>query len=113
MQEQQPQHGSQPVLTRAAAPSLSRTLSWALVLLLTLAMFVATLTRMAASGPNGALQTANARISGSAADFSPFGTPPKVTAKAAFVFDADLGLTYYAKNADHELPMASTTKIMT
>ena len=113
MQEQQVQRGSRLAATRTADPSLRRTLAWALVLLLSLSMFIATLARMAAGGPNGTLQTANARTSGRAADFSPFGTPPQVTAKAAFVFDADLGLTYYTKNADLKLPMASTTKIMT
>jgi len=113
MQEQQAQHGSRPAPTRTADPSLRQTLSWALVLLLSLSMFVATLARMSAGGPNGTAQTANALTSGRAADFSPFGTPPQVTAKAAFVFDADLGLTYYTKNADLELPMASTTKVMT
>jgi serine-type D-Ala-D-Ala carboxypeptidase (penicillin-binding protein 5/6) len=41
------------------------------------------------------------------------GTAPAITAKAAFVYDADLGFVFYSKNADLELPMASCTKIMT
>ncbi len=36
-----------------------------------------------------------------------------MSAKAAYVFDANLGFAYYTKNADLELPMASCTKIMT
>jgi serine-type D-Ala-D-Ala carboxypeptidase (penicillin-binding protein 5/6) len=41
------------------------------------------------------------------------GTSPAITAKAAFVYDADLGFVFYSKNGDLELPMASCTKIMT
>lgn len=43
----------------------------------------------------------------------PFGAPPDVAAHAAFLFDADTGLTLYAKNQDEELPQASCTKVMT
>jgi D-alanyl-D-alanine carboxypeptidase (penicillin-binding protein 5/6) len=38
---------------------------------------------------------------------------PDVAAVAAYVLDADTGAIYYAKDADEERPMASTTKIMT
>jgi serine-type D-Ala-D-Ala carboxypeptidase (penicillin-binding protein 5/6) len=113
MQQQRAQSGPRSAATRTGDPSVSHTLSWALALLLTLSMFVATLTRMAASGPNGTLQTTTPRTASAASDIAFSGTQPTVTAKAAFVFDADLGLTYYAKNADLELPMASCTKIMT
>src|SRR5207302_2808160 len=41
------------------------------------------------------------------------GPSPNVAAHAAFVYDAGLGLVYYTKNADEELPQASTTKVMT
>jgi serine-type D-Ala-D-Ala carboxypeptidase (penicillin-binding protein 5/6) len=41
------------------------------------------------------------------------GKPPTVTAEAAFVYDPRRGLSYFAKNADMELPQASCTKIMT
>lgn len=43
----------------------------------------------------------------------PFGAEPSVTARAAYLFDADTGLILYAKDADEQLPQASCTKIMT
>ena len=43
----------------------------------------------------------------------PFGAEPSVTARAAFLFDADTGLVLYSKDADEQLPQASCTKIMT
>lgn len=43
----------------------------------------------------------------------PFGTPPTVTAPAAYLIDADTGLVLYSKDADEELPQASCTKVMT
>ena len=36
-----------------------------------------------------------------------------ISAQAAVLIDLDNGRTYYQKNADLQLPMASTTKIMT
>jgi len=39
--------------------------------------------------------------------------PPRITADAAILMDLDTGAVFYARNADEELPMASTTKIMT
>jgi len=41
------------------------------------------------------------------------GTPPAVTAKAAYLLDADTGHTLVNINGQQRLPMASTTKIMT
>lgn len=41
------------------------------------------------------------------------GTPPKVRAAAAFLFDPAHGLIYYQKDADRERSMASTAKVMT
>src|SRR5262249_61674140 len=92
---------------------MPRSLSWVLPLLFSLGMFLATLTRLATAGPNGTLQTVSPRTGSGASDIPSLGAPPKVTARAAFVFDVDLGLTYYTKNSDLELPMASCTKIMT
>ena len=40
-------------------------------------------------------------------------SPPSVTAKAAFLADADTGQELYSLNPDLELPNASTTKIIT
>lgn len=40
------------------------------------------------------------------------GTPPKVQAAAAFLFDPSRDLVYYQKDADVERSMASTAKIM-
>lgn len=39
--------------------------------------------------------------------------PPPVMARAAYLIDLPTGRVLYAKNADHRLPMASTTKITT
>jgi D-alanyl-D-alanine carboxypeptidase (penicillin-binding protein 5/6) len=39
--------------------------------------------------------------------------PPRITAHAAIVMDLESGAVFYARNPDEELPMASTTKIMT
>ncbi len=97
-------------------PSLNqpatRTLSWALFLLLTVIILVWNLSRMAATGPAGSRHTIQLQSFGGAVSFTG-GPPPVVTARAAYVFDADLGFTYYGKSADTELPMASCTKIMT
>jgi serine-type D-Ala-D-Ala carboxypeptidase (penicillin-binding protein 5/6) len=40
-------------------------------------------------------------------------TTPRVTAKGAILVEADTGKVLYSRNADKELEMASTTKIMT
>ena len=39
--------------------------------------------------------------------------PPHITAKAAVIVDMDTGTILYSRNADKQLEMASTTKIMT
>jgi D-alanyl-D-alanine carboxypeptidase (penicillin-binding protein 5/6) len=41
------------------------------------------------------------------------GDPPNITAKAALVMDAETGTVLWERNADDELPPASTTKVMT
>jgi D-alanyl-D-alanine carboxypeptidase (penicillin-binding protein 5/6) len=41
------------------------------------------------------------------------GRPPSVSAEAGFVYEPRFGITYFAKNADMELPQASCTKVMT
>jgi D-alanyl-D-alanine carboxypeptidase (penicillin-binding protein 5/6) len=41
------------------------------------------------------------------------GDPPRVTARAALVMDADSGTVIWEHNADVELPPASTTKVLT
>jgi D-alanyl-D-alanine carboxypeptidase (penicillin-binding protein 5/6) len=50
----------------------------------------------------------------SADELSGFGSAaPAVTSRSAFVMNLDTGKTLYAKDASAQLPMASTTKIMT
>lgn len=39
--------------------------------------------------------------------------PPSVSAQSAVLLEADSGTVIYEKDADHRLPMASTTKLMT
>jgi D-alanyl-D-alanine carboxypeptidase (penicillin-binding protein 5/6) len=41
------------------------------------------------------------------------GDPPNITAKAALVMDVETGTVLWERNADEELPPASTTKVMT
>ena len=102
--EYQQQHRARPPIKYAA--------SWTLFLLVSLIALVGSLSRMAAAGPAGVAHDANPRLLGGAVGFSG-GLPPPVTAPAAFVFDADTGFTYYSKNANEELQMASCTKVMT
>ena len=89
-----------------------RPLPWAAALLLSLGLMVYTLAQIVANGPPGVVQPSVSRALSGAIAFSA-GPQPTVTARAAFVFDPDLGFVYYSKNADVELPMASCTKIMT
>jgi D-alanyl-D-alanine carboxypeptidase len=91
---------------------LRHTISWALFLVVSLGIMAATLSQMSALGEAGRPHLTNALTFGGAVGFTS-GQPPTVTAKAAYVFDANLGRAYYAKDADEELPMASCTKIMT
>lgn len=95
----------------ATSQSPMRAVSWALFLLLTLGALLALVARTAA-GPTAASSRAQALSVGAVAGLT-IGTPPAVTAPAAYVFDADTGFVYYAKDADTERPMASCTKIMT
>src|SRR5437868_5932858 len=72
------------------------------------------LLRLSATGPADVAHTSAWQTSVGADSIGLVsGPPPAVSAKAAYVFDANLGFTYYTKNADLELPMASCTKIMT
>ncbi len=103
MDYRQPQQARRPI---------KYTASWTIFLLLSLIALVGSLSRMAAAGPSGAAHNTTPRLLGGAVGFSS-GLPPQVTAPAAFVFDADTGFAYYAKNADEQLQMASCTKVMT
>jgi D-alanyl-D-alanine carboxypeptidase (penicillin-binding protein 5/6) len=40
-------------------------------------------------------------------------TPPVLDAKAAILVERDVGVTLFTQDADHQLPIASTTKLMT
>lgn len=61
------------------------------------------------------LTVAPARVSGALASASRTApaAPPAITARAAALYDATTGKMLLSTNADSEMPMASTTKIMT
>jgi serine-type D-Ala-D-Ala carboxypeptidase (penicillin-binding protein 5/6) len=86
--------------------------SWSAFLLLLLMALVVVIAQIAATGPVGVSHVIRSQSVSGSAVFT-VGQPPTVTAEAAFVYDPGLNLTYYAKNADMELPQASCTKIMT
>jgi len=98
--------------SRAAERGVVSMLSWAVFLVVVLVALVVSVARMASVGPAGAPQVARQPPSVGAIPFIS-GQPPSVSAKAAYVFDAGSGFTFYAKDADEQLPMASTTKVMT
>ena len=56
--------------------------------------------------------TTNASLAGGALKLLA-ANAPKVTARAAYVFDVDTNTVLYSKEADVQLPMASCTKVMT
>jgi D-alanyl-D-alanine carboxypeptidase (penicillin-binding protein 5/6) len=93
---------------------------WALVLVpflvLSLAAMSLTIARMA-SARHGSAQVAfsleQVRASAGSSRTLPTEIAPGVSAVAAYILDADTGAVYYAKDADDERPMASTTKLMT
>jgi D-alanyl-D-alanine carboxypeptidase (penicillin-binding protein 5/6) len=87
-------------------------ISWGVFLVLSLTAMVFTLLRLQAIGPAGIPRSTSPQTFAGAVGYT-IGQPPTVSALAAYVFDADLGFAYYAKNADMELPQASTTKVMT
>lgn len=43
----------------------------------------------------------------------PLAPPPAISAQIAYLLDPTTGVVYFARNADTQAPMASTTKIMT
>lgn len=91
---------------------LMHAISWGVFLSVTLTVMVGSLIRLSALGPRGVPHPTNPVMFGGSVGFT-VGSPPSVSARAAYVFDADLGFAYYDKQADAELPMASCTKIMT
>jgi serine-type D-Ala-D-Ala carboxypeptidase (penicillin-binding protein 5/6) len=88
------------------------TVSWTTLLILLLVLLIVVIAEIASTGPVGVSHIVEPESVSRSAVFS-VGRPPNVTAEAAFVYDPRLGLTYFAKNADMELPQASCTKIMT
>ncbi len=86
-------------------------LLWGAYLIASTLIMTLLLSQIASASTPPAPSTAQA-IQTPAASF-PFGDPPSVAARAAFLFDADTGLILYAKDANEELPQASCTKIMT
>ncbi|MGO8949882.1 MAG: D-alanyl-D-alanine carboxypeptidase family protein [Ktedonobacterales bacterium] len=89
-----------------------RTVTWSTFLVLLLVILIVVIAEIAATGPVGVSHIIKPLTISRTAVFS-VGRPPTVTAEAAFVYDPQLGLTYFAQNADMELPQASCTKIMT
>jgi len=97
--------------SRRAHRALAYSLTWTLLPLAVFAVFFVTVVRMANAdqatrGP-GPLDASSAAVSVALAQ------APNVQAATAFLFDGDTGEIYYAKDADAERPMASTTKVMT
>jgi D-alanyl-D-alanine carboxypeptidase (penicillin-binding protein 5/6) len=104
--------GRRSIIRQLAAHGLA----WALFLLVTLGAMSFALVRMAAAQDTAAIPAipivSVAEASSRLAD--PAGVnAPAVTATAAYILDAETGAVYYAKDADDERPMASTTKLMT
>jgi serine-type D-Ala-D-Ala carboxypeptidase (penicillin-binding protein 5/6) len=91
---------------------LTHTVSWVVFLAVSLSFMVNSLSHMAAAGPSGVVHQFMPQALGGAVGITN-SNPPDITAPAAYVFDADLGWTFYAKNADEKLQMASCTKVMT
>ena len=91
---------------------LTHTVSWVVFLGVSLSFMIGSLSHMAEAGPGGISRQFTTQAFGSGVGITN-SQPPYVTARTAYVFDADLGWTFYAKGADEELPMASCTKVMT
>lgn len=90
----------------------SRLVSWGIFFGVSLSVMLVGLAQMAGAGPGGALHAVSPQSRSGVISVNS-GPPPAVSARAAFVYDAGLGFVYYTKNADEELPQASTTKVMT
>jgi D-alanyl-D-alanine carboxypeptidase (penicillin-binding protein 5/6) len=92
--------------------TLIQTAIWALLLAISLAAMSLAIGAMAGAGPAAHGQAALDRVAGATVN-SDIGSPPTIAAAAAYVLDPESGAVYYAKDADVERPMASTTKVMT
>ena len=88
-------------------------ISWGALLVVSLGLLCWTLFQMSAAGAPGTPRAGLSFRTQSGLYGITVGQAPAVTAKAAFVFDADTGLVYYSKDANDELPQASCTKVMT
>jgi D-alanyl-D-alanine carboxypeptidase len=91
-------------------------LAWGAYLALSTLVMVAALFQMSRIGAVAATQTDQALVNVSASTVATtdlIRNEPRVVAHAAFLFDADTGAIFYAKDADAELPQASCTKVMT
>jgi D-alanyl-D-alanine carboxypeptidase (penicillin-binding protein 5/6) len=85
-------------------------LLWGAYLIISTLIMVVLISQIAATGV-GAKSSASANQD--VGSNFPFGTPPTIAARAAFLFDADTGLILFSQDADEELPQASCTKVMT
>jgi serine-type D-Ala-D-Ala carboxypeptidase (penicillin-binding protein 5/6) len=108
----EPQRDSSPGGNARPEREVVATISWSLILMLLFLAMVVVIAEIAATGPVGVSHVVEPQSMSGSAYFS-VGKPPTVTAEAAFVYDPGLGLTYFGKNANMELPQASCTKIMT
>ncbi|HKT39017.1 MAG TPA: D-alanyl-D-alanine carboxypeptidase family protein [Ktedonobacterales bacterium] len=84
-----------------------------ITILVLLGAFVALVAQMSAlAGSARRPNATSANVAGSTLNLLA-ANAPKITATAAYVFDANTGAVLYSKDADAELPMASCTKVMT
>jgi D-alanyl-D-alanine carboxypeptidase (penicillin-binding protein 5/6) len=99
------------VASQHARRALAYSLTWMLLPVAVFAAFFVTVVRMAnadsATRSPGPLDASSAAVSVALTH------EPAVQAATAFLFDGDTGEIFYAKDADAERPMASTTKVMT
>lgn len=87
----------------------------AIVIIVLLGSFIALVAQMSAQAKTlNRPTTTNANTNLSAGAFKMYlANVPKITATAAYLFDATTGVQLYSKDSDEQLPMASCTKIMT
>ncbi|HST89116.1 MAG TPA: serine hydrolase [Ktedonobacterales bacterium] len=88
-----------------------RAAGWGAALLVLLAILLQVIGSMALVPPGSGSRAESFHALAGDSKLAP--RPPQLTAHAAYLLDADSGIPYYALNADEQLPMASTTKIMT
>ena len=96
---------------RRSAPAWRR--SAVALLVCTIAATAAGVTTAAAAGGPASVTTTSAAASPASATSIPAPTPPRLGVRAAALIEASTGQLLYGQNAGAELPIASTTKLMT